>query len=115
MPPHLLGSFSPIHPLPHYPPRPIIMLDATERKTLTWCAFIAGILCLIPGEQPKGPRIIDYALQLAGRIFVHHATQMAWALALGLGLYHIVRTRKELAAAPPAPNDEPKEASSEAS
>ena len=85
------------------------MLDATERKTLIWCAFIAGILCLIPGETPKGPKPLDYVLQLSGRMLAHHATQMAWGLALILCAYHVFKTRKEdaqneaPAAAPPPP------------
>jgi len=75
------------------------MLDATERKTLAWCMFIAGVLCLIPGEIPKGPTPLDYARQVVGRLLDHRATHGAWAIALLLVGYHFWRLRKEEAAA----------------
>jgi hypothetical protein len=71
------------------------MLDATERKTLAWSAFIAGVLCLIPGEVPKGPRPLDYLLQVLGRMLDHRATQGAWALCALFVAYHLWKTRKE--------------------
>jgi len=89
------------------------MLDATERKTLAWSAFIAGVLCVIPGEVPKGPRIVDYLWQaVPGRILDHHATQIAWGLAFLLVVYHLRRLKLEEAAenaqtAAPAPTPEP--------
>jgi len=75
------------------------MLDATERKTLAWSTFIAGVLCLIPGETPRGPRIGDYLRQVIfDRFLGHHATQIAWAICLGLVVHHLWRSRKEEAA-----------------
>jgi Na+/melibiose symporter-like transporter len=80
------------------------MLDATERKTLAWCAFVAGVLCLIPGETPQGPRWWNFVVQVLARMLEHRATQIAWALCAAIVAYHLIRTRKEEAAvqAPPA-------------
>jgi hypothetical protein len=77
------------------------MLDATERKTLAWCTFITGVLCLIPGETPRGPRVLDYTIQVFGRVLEHHATQGAWAICAVIVVYHLWRTRKD--AQPEAP------------
>lgn len=84
------------------------MLDATERKTLAWSAFIAGVLCLIPGEQLhhalKGPRPVDYVVQflrdglVRDRLLAHHATHIAWVICAALVAHHLWRTRKEEAA-----------------
>lgn len=71
------------------------MLDATERKTLAWCAFIAGVLCLIPGETPHGPRWWNYIVQVLGRTLEHRATQMAWALCAALCVFHLWKSKKE--------------------
>jgi hypothetical protein len=71
------------------------MLDATERKTLAWCMFIAGVLCLIPGEIPKGPAPLDYARQIVGRLLDHHATHGAWTISMILVAYHLRQSRKE--------------------
>ncbi len=79
------------------------MLDATERKTLAWITFVAGVLCLIPGDTPKGPRPWDYAREVLGRIVDHHATQIAWVLCLLLVAHHLWRTRREEAASAEAP------------
>jgi hypothetical protein len=73
----------------------IDMLDATERKTLAWCMFAAGVLCLIPGEIPKGPALLDYARQVVGRLLDHRATHGAWILAALLAGYHVLQLRKE--------------------
>ena len=83
------------------------MLDATERKTLAWSAFLAGVLCLIPGEALKGPRWIDGMRQLAMRVFEHRATQIAWGLCLVLAAYHLYRARQERLAEAPAPAPAP--------
>jgi hypothetical protein len=72
------------------------MLDATERKTLAWSTFVAGVLTLIPGEVPKGPRYIDYVVQVLGRLLDHRATQGAWMLCAILVVYHLWKERKEL-------------------
>jgi len=89
------------------------MLDATERKTLAWCTFAAGVLCLIPGEQPHWPqaghhasKIVNFAIQLVEmarqlivmRVLEHRATQGAWGLCAILVGYHFWKTRKEEAA-----------------
>jgi hypothetical protein len=71
------------------------MLDATERKTLVWCTFLAGVLCLIPGEIPKGPAPLDYVRQVVGRLLDHHATHGAWAISIALIAYHVRQSRKE--------------------
>ena len=76
------------------------MLDATERKTLAWCMFIAGVLCLIPGDIPKGPTPLDYARQVLGRLLDHRATHGAWAIAFLLLTYHFWRLRKDEAEMP---------------
>jgi hypothetical protein len=75
------------------------MLDATERKTLAWCTFIAGVLTLIPGETPRGPRVWDYLRQvIVDRLLEHRATQIAWAICAALVIHHLWRSRKEEAA-----------------
>ncbi len=79
------------------------MLDATERKTLAWSAFIAGVLLVIPGETPRGPRIADYAIQILGRFLDHHATQISWALCVAFVAHHLWKSKKEEKAAAPAP------------
>jgi hypothetical protein len=80
------------------------MLDATERKTLAWCTFIAGVLCVIPGETPRGPRVWDYLRQvLVDRLLEHRSTQIAWAISAALVIHHLWRTRKEEAANAKAP------------
>lgn len=70
-------------------------LNATERKTLAWCMFAAGVLCLIPGEIPKGPLPLDYARQVVGRFLDHHASHGAWAICAILVAYHVRQVRKE--------------------
>ncbi|MDI3284646.1 hypothetical protein [Polyangium sp. 15x6] len=77
------------------------MLTATERKTLAWCTFIAGVLCLIPGETPRGPRIWDYARQvLLDRLLEHRATQIAWVIAAVIVIHHVWKSRSEAASTP---------------
>lgn len=77
------------------------MLDATERKTLAWCTFIAGVLCLIPGETPRGPRVWDYARQvLLDRLLEHRATQIAWAICAILVIHHVWKSRTEAVTTP---------------
>jgi hypothetical protein len=71
------------------------MLDATERKTLAWCMFGAGVLCLIPGEIPKGPALLDYVRQVVGRLLDHHATHGAWGICMLMVAHHLWRLRKE--------------------
>ncbi|MDC3953182.1 hypothetical protein [Polyangium jinanense] len=77
------------------------MLTATERKTLAWSAFLAGVLCLIPGETPRGPRIWDYARQvLLDRLLEHRATQIAWVIAALILIHHVWRSRTEAGSTP---------------
>lgn len=71
------------------------MLDATERKTLAWCMFAAGVLCLIPGEIPKGPTAIEYMKQVLGRILDHHSSHIAWTLCAIMAAHHVWRLKKE--------------------
>ena len=71
------------------------MLDATERKTLAWCMFAAGVLCLIPGEIPKGPAALDYARQVVGRLLDHRATHGAWFICLLMVVHHHWRSQQE--------------------
>lgn len=79
------------------------MLDATERKTLNWCMFLTGVLCLIPGEIPKGPTPLEYARQVIWRMLDHHATHGAWAICLVMAIYHVRQLRKEELAAATKP------------
>jgi len=88
------------------------MLDATERKTLAWCMFAAGVLCLIPGEIPKGPTPLDYARQVVTRLLDHHASHGAWAICALMAAYHLWRLRKEESAEPAQP-DQPDQLASQ--
>jgi hypothetical protein len=57
--------------------------------------FAAGVLCLIPGEIPKGPAPLDYARQIVGRLLDHHASHGAWAICIVMVAHHFWRSRKE--------------------
>jgi hypothetical protein len=57
--------------------------------------FAAGVLCLIPGEIPKGPTPLDYVRQVIGRFLDHHASHGAWAICAILVAYHFRQLRKE--------------------
>jgi membrane protein implicated in regulation of membrane protease activity len=57
------------------------MLDATERRVLSACAFTAGCLLLLPRQWVS-----------AG---------VAFALALGIFVWHVARSRKESERAEP--------------
>jgi hypothetical protein len=65
--------------------------------------FAASVLCLIPGEIPKGPLPLDYVRQVVGRLLDHHATHGAWMICILMVAYHLWRSRKEEAAKSPAP------------
>ena len=85
------------------------MLDATERKTLAWCTFIAGVLCLIPGETPRGPRVWDFVRQVVlDRLLDHRATQIAWTICAICVIHHLWKCRTE-AVSPPATPTPPAE------
>jgi hypothetical protein len=71
------------------------LLDATERKTLAWSFFLAGVLCYIPGEPLRGPRLLDVLRQLGVRFVEHHATQIAWGLCILIVAYHLHCVGKE--------------------
>jgi hypothetical protein len=62
--------------------------------------FAAGVLCLIPGEIPKGPTALEYMRQVSGRLFDHHASHIAWALCLIMAAHHVWRLKKEQEAGP---------------
>jgi hypothetical protein len=65
--------------------------------------FAAGVLCLIPGEIPKGPTAMDYARQVLGRLADHHASHGAWAICAIMVAHHLWRLRKEENSADLAP------------
>jgi hypothetical protein len=73
--------------------------DASERRTLAACAFIASLLLF-----PLGGKLNSVAQLFRDRI----AALSALTLAAVLLLFHIVMTRREAAAAPkpPAPASE---------
>ncbi|MDI1448003.1 hypothetical protein [Polyangium sp. 6x1] len=83
------------------------MLDATERKTLAWCSFIAGVLCLIPGEQIQGPfewsRRWELMFQLLRRFPEHRAAQIAWTISAICLIHHLWKSRTEAASTPETP------------